>query len=90
MNLAEEYWTPKELTEQLRPLGLASNPRTLARWELCRKGPPATIVGGRKVYRRKSVLEWLQSRETPVKPSGPVARRQRAEGGSDGVLAKGF
>jgi hypothetical protein len=69
MTLSDEFWTPKELTEQLRRLGLACSSRSLARWEVRREGPAKTRVGGRTVYRRETVIAWLRSREQQSAPS---------------------
>jgi hypothetical protein len=74
MDLTEEFWKPKELADQLRKLGLASSSRTLARWQLRHQGPPITRIGGRKLYRRASVLAWIRAREQrPARATGKRA-----------------
>jgi predicted DNA-binding transcriptional regulator AlpA len=43
---------------------LGISPRTLARWDVSRTGPPKLKLGKRNLYRRASVIEWLESQET--------------------------
>ena len=44
---------------------LQKNQRTLARWYDERKGPPATLISGRRgrYYNKKKFLKWLTDRE---------------------------
>jgi len=43
---------------------LGISPRTLARWDVSRTGPPKLKLGKRNLYRRASVIEWLEAQET--------------------------
>lgn len=55
---------------------LGISERTLARWAVARMGPPKVKLGKQVLYRRASVIEWLQSREeSHVRTSGRGARR---------------
>ena len=35
--------------------------RTISRWRWNRKGPPATRIAGRVLFRRSDVLAWIES-----------------------------
>ena len=56
--LLDDYLTPDQLAEELD-----KSPRTIARWDSLRIGPPKTMVGKRPLYRRDAVREWLLRRE---------------------------
>ncbi len=56
--LLDDYLTPDQLAEELD-----KSPRTIARWDSLRIGPPKTLVGKRPLYRRDAVREWLLRRE---------------------------
>jgi transcriptional regulator with XRE-family HTH domain len=60
-HLLGEYVGRGELAEQL-----GKSPRTLARWEQMRVGPPVTQVGRAPYYRVEAVRAWLKSRERPM------------------------
>ncbi len=53
-----DYMTTEELAIELN-----RSPRTIQRWHRQRVGPPATILQRRILYRRSSVLKWLEARE---------------------------
>jgi hypothetical protein len=55
-------------SEICRELGIC--PRTLNRWHARRIGPPRIIISRKILYSRKSVLDWLRSRETGGRESG--------------------
>jgi hypothetical protein len=65
--ILEEYLTRSELARELRVAE-----RTIIRYQNQPDGLPRTTVGGRVLYRRSSVLAWLQSNE-----SQPKQRRGR-------------
>ena len=52
-------------------------PRTVDRLVLC-DGLPCIKVGGRRLFRRSAVLEWLRSRETPAPTHSNGRQRRRA------------
>jgi predicted DNA-binding transcriptional regulator AlpA len=58
--LAIEYVTPEQLAAEL---GISV--RTLHRWHTARQGqgPPRVVLGRVVIYRRSSVLAWIESRE---------------------------
>jgi predicted DNA-binding transcriptional regulator AlpA len=49
---------PEQLAAEL---GISA--RTLARWDTARQGPPKTKLGKRNLYRRESVIAWLEAQE---------------------------
>jgi hypothetical protein len=49
-----------EVAEQLR-----CTSRTLCRWEKLGIAPPRVTLGGKVLYRKETVLEWIDDRETP-------------------------
>jgi hypothetical protein len=49
---------PSQLAQELKV-----SKRTLARWHVLRIGPPRTLIGKRVLYKRASVIGWLQTRE---------------------------
>lgn len=58
MSLLQDYLTRDELAQELKVAA-----RTVARWQDLPDGLPYTEMGGRVLYRRQSVLSWLESRE---------------------------
>ena len=56
--LLADYLTPDQLAEELD-----KSPRTIARWDSLRIGPPKTMVGKRPLYRREGVRDWLLRKE---------------------------
>jgi len=68
-NLLDGYYTKEQLAEQLK-----RSTRTLDRWDALQVGPPVTkLAGGRRLYARASVVEWLRAQEErPMR-----ARRKR-------------
>ncbi len=63
----EEKQTCGILAGYLKPEALAAemgiHPRTLRKLHERSEGPPRTTIGRLVLYNRKSVIEWLQSRE---------------------------
>ncbi len=57
-NPITEYLTPAELAAFL---GVSE--RTLSRWATNQSGPARTRVGRSLLYRRHTVLAWLESQE---------------------------
>jgi hypothetical protein len=70
--LQDEYLERTELARELR-----KSTRTLDRWHTLRIGPPRVVIGRMILYRRRSVLEWLASREEPVAGRGRKVRQSR-------------
>lgn len=58
MSLLQDYLTRDELTGELRV-----TPRTIMRWQNQPDGLPYTELGGRILYRRQTVLAWIESHE---------------------------
>lgn len=56
-----EYILPKQLAAEL---GISI--RTLHRWHSARQGPPRVVLGRVVLYRRSSVLAWIETREERV------------------------
>ncbi len=56
--LLADYLTPDELAEELD-----KSPRTIARWDNLRIGPPKTVIGKKPYYRREAVRQWLLRQE---------------------------
>ncbi len=61
--ILDEYLTRQELARELR---VAS--RTIIRYQNQPNGLPYTKMGGRILYRRASVLAWLQANELRPNP----------------------
>lgn len=62
-NLLDDYFTREQFAEELD-----ISPRTAARWEMLRIGPPVTRIGRTPYYRKLSTREWLRAREArPVR-----------------------
>lgn len=59
--------------------------RTLSRWHSQRVGPPRIKIGGRVLYRREMVLEWMINNEqAPLRSfSNGTAKRDRSDGGAN-------
>ena len=49
------------------------SPKTVARWERQPNGLPYTQLGGRRIYRKTSVIAWIESQERRPNP-----RRRRS------------
>lgn len=67
-SLLDEYLSREELATELRV-----SPRTIIRWQNMPGGLPYVELGGRILYRRASVRQWIESRE-----KHPNARRKVA------------
>ena len=61
--LLQDYLTREELAGELRV-----TPRTIIRWQDQADGLPYVEMGGRVLYRRQSILAWLESRERKPNP----------------------
>jgi predicted DNA-binding transcriptional regulator AlpA len=68
--LGSDYLTPEQLAQ-----ALGFSPRTLARMHVSRQGPPRVVLGRTILYRRASVLEWLEARESKLE-RGTIGRRR--------------
>lgn len=58
MQLLDGYLRRPELAKELRV-----SERTIARWEVARRGPPRVTVGRTILYKTESVRQWLEERE---------------------------
>ena len=59
---------------------LKRSEKTIARWEAQSDGLPFTLLGGRKIYKKTSVLAWIESKERKPNPRRkPHARRSKSE-----------
>ncbi|KPM13724.1 helix-turn-helix domain-containing protein [Citromicrobium bathyomarinum] len=58
MALLDEYLNREQLAHELKV-----NPRTVMRWQNLPNGLPFVELGGRILYRRASVMEWIASKE---------------------------
>jgi predicted DNA-binding transcriptional regulator AlpA len=79
----QETASPRFLLEGLsRPESLAQelgiSPRTLARWNTRREGPPRLRIGRSIFYDIAAVREWLRSKK---EHASPVNRRRRSPQG---------
>ena len=61
--LLKDYLSRKALADEI-----GRTEKTLIRWEVEGKGPPATRVGRKVLYFRPSVEKWLRKRERVVAP----------------------
>jgi ParB-like chromosome segregation protein Spo0J len=52
------YLTTDELAKEL-----GKSPRTIARWDGLRIGPPKTVIGKKIYFRREAVRQWLLTQE---------------------------
>jgi hypothetical protein len=60
------YMDVEETADLLRrPVG------TLRQWRVRRFGPPARLIGGRLLYKRADVVDWIESQ--PTDPQSPRA-----------------
>lgn len=66
MLLDNDFLEREELRKVLARPGRQLTDRTLLRYE--KQGLPYTEVGGRKIYRREALMEWLASREKRKNP----------------------
>lgn len=57
----DDYISRDELARQL-----GKSVRTLDRWYTMRIGPPRTKVGKSVLYRKASVVKWLEQHEEPA------------------------
>ncbi len=58
MSLLSDYLTRDQLAAELHVA-----PRTVARWQDQPNGIPYVEMGGRVLYRRQSVMAWIESLE---------------------------
>lgn len=56
--LLSDYLSMTQLAAEL-----GKSPRTLERWRAHGELPPHTLIGHTRVFRRSSVVAWLESRE---------------------------
>ena len=56
--LLGDYLTKAQLAQEL-----GRHPRTIDRWARLRAGPPETVIGRQRLYKRTSVEKWLASLE---------------------------
>lgn len=63
MTILGEYLNREEMATELNV-----TTRTLIRWERQPNGIPYTKLGHRTLYRRKSVLDWIDSQERHPNP----------------------
>ena len=56
--LLGDYISPTEVAA-----GLNISLRTLERWHRLREAPARTYIGKRVLYHRRSITDWLRSRE---------------------------
>ena len=56
--LLDDYLTKIQLAEELH-----RHPRTIDRWTRLRAGPPETVIGRQRLYKRTSVEKWLADLE---------------------------
>jgi hypothetical protein len=74
-DLRGEFHSREELA-----LELGISPRTVARWEVLRTGPPITRIGRQVLYRKSSVRVWLAAQESqPVRTSRLRKRARKSE-----------
>lgn len=69
MALLDDYLKPEQLAAEI-----GVHVRTLRKWDELGIAPPKTQIGRLILYRRESVIEWLEGRERRD------ARRGRARG----------
>jgi hypothetical protein len=63
MDLLEDYFTKEQLAEQLRVA-----PRSINRYMNTPDGIPHVLIGGRVMFKRASVVAWLEGRERRPNP----------------------
>jgi len=57
-------------------LQLGVSEDTLRRWDAMRSGPPCVRAGRKVLYRRATVLEWLEDQETTGQRRGRRGARR--------------
>ena len=72
--ILSDFFTKKQLATEL-----GREVRTLDRWDTLGMGPPRTRVGRKVLYRRTSILKWLEAQERHQvnDPCIPNSRRVR-------------
>jgi excisionase family DNA binding protein len=68
MSLLADYLTREELAKELRV-----TPRTINRWRDMPDGIPCTEIGGRVLYRRAAIEQWLKAHERQPNPRRKAA-----------------
>ena len=63
MTLLQDYLTREQAAAELHV-----TPRTLSRWQAQPNGLPYVEMGGRVLYRRQSILAWIESCERRPNP----------------------
>ncbi len=59
--LLADYLSRQQLADELRV-----DLRTLNRWRWQRKGPPATRIAGRVLFKRSDVQAWIEAQREAV------------------------
>ena len=62
-NVAEPLLGSDFLTADALARELGVSPRTIARWHVGRTGQPRVCLGKKIIFRRASVIAWLEGRE---------------------------
>lgn len=65
------------LTREDAAAELKKDPRTLARWEGEKIGPPITYIGRTPLYHIPALKRWITSQERSIKPPDPRRGRPR-------------
>jgi hypothetical protein len=76
MSLLDGYLTRRQLAIEVNRAE-----KTIERWERLPDGLPCTMLGGRKLYKKTSVLAWIESREcrpNPRRRGRPILDADRA------------
>lgn len=68
MALLDGYLTRRQLANEID-----RTEKTVQRWEKLPDGLPFTMLGSRKIYKKTSVLAWIESRERRPNPRRKVA-----------------
>jgi hypothetical protein len=63
-----DWLTEAEAAEVVRRM-----PSTMKRWRRLRVGPPTTVIRGRVLYSRESLLKWLEKQERDVEQKAVTA-----------------
>ena len=71
MALLDDFITRDELAAELRV-----SPRTVMRWQARPDGLPYVELGGRTLYRRSTILDWIGSHERRPNPRNPPRSRR--------------
>lgn len=61
--LLADYYTRRQLA-----LELDRTEKTVQRWEKLPNGLPFTMLGGRKLYKKSSVIAWIERHERMPNP----------------------